>query len=305
MAKYDKNEDTFHEPDDAADYFDTDDDVVGDPAPKVLGRFGGKINQLFQALFDNVNYLKKRIGQSIAKATQADARAGTDNEKYLTALRVLDALRNGVSFRATINLFGVVKRLTNAQARVGTDTEGYASIATILDALRNGSPFRANTSRYGTVQTASKSDVLNEQNTHRAVTVDALYSNVTYNLNSGNTRISNRHAVRQGGSDTYAITTIQSGTSKFFGPIFISGTGIRITITGSATRIIGGAFLDIEFPTIVNVNNFAWDCTATSTAPNANISCSVEIRNTRTIRVNINVQSVVRQDTIIVQSRPK
>ena len=87
-GKYTKNQDTFHEAEDSntTGYIKTDDDGLGDPVP-LIGGFGGKINQIIQILWDNINYLKKRFDNFSSgpeKATQSEVNAGTDTDKYIT-----------------------------------------------------------------------------------------------------------------------------------------------------------------------------------------------------------------------------
>ena len=96
-GKYTKNQDTFHEAEDAGTtgYILTDDDGLGDPVP-LIGGFGGKINQIFQNLWDNINYLRKRVGnvpdatdtqKGISeRATQDEVNTGTDDERFITPL---------------------------------------------------------------------------------------------------------------------------------------------------------------------------------------------------------------------------
>ena len=89
--------------------------------------FGGKINRIFQVIFNRLNWLKAHAG--------------------------------GLPPDATTTQKGVVQRITNAVAALGIDTTRYTTIATILHALRNGAIFRATDSRYGVSQRATQADV--------------------------------------------------------------------------------------------------------------------------------------------------
>lgn len=60
------------------------------------------------------------VWESDAKATQAEAEAGTDNSKVMTSLRVLQAITKVVK-QATETVFGWAKIATQTQANAGTD----------------------------------------------------------------------------------------------------------------------------------------------------------------------------------------
>ena len=119
------------------EYILTTDSVLGDQADLVdSSNFGGKINEVLQAFFDNLNYLKNEIdnfSSGPSKANQTQGRSGTDDSRYMTSLRVLDALRNGSGFAANTTRKGSVERATQAEVNTGTDTEKHLTPDTFND----------------------------------------------------------------------------------------------------------------------------------------------------------------------------
>ena len=208
----------------------------------------GKINKIFQVIFNRLNWLKAHAGGNIDKATDAQSAAALDTEKYVPPSGLRAFLRGSIA-AATTTYRGAVERLTNTEARLGTDTTRYPSIASILDALRFGSPFRASTSRYGVVQTATKSDVANNQNTERVLTVDSVYREIT------NTHIQPNHLVVV--SQIFATFTrsLSVGREKYFGPVLYERS--VLTITGTASTRSSSANFKLNI-TSVTLSDYNW-----------------------------------------------
>ena len=153
------------------EYILTSDDVQGDPADVVLGsNLTGKINQVIQALVDNLNYLDENAFTSLPDASvtvkgvaeianQSEGRAGTDNTRIMTALRVLDLIRNGTNVIATESRKGTLEIADQTQRRAASSNALAMTPSGTQDALRSGAGFEANESRKGVSQRASLSDV--------------------------------------------------------------------------------------------------------------------------------------------------
>ena len=110
--------------------------MLGDQADLVdSSNFGGKINEVLQAFFDNLTYLKNEVDSftSVAIANQTQGRSGTNNTAAMSSLRVLDALRNGSNFAANTTRKGVSERATQVEVNTGTDTEKHLTPDTFND----------------------------------------------------------------------------------------------------------------------------------------------------------------------------
>ena len=101
---------------------------------------------------------------------EAEGRGGTDNERILTSLRALDALREGSAFEATESRKGVSKKANQAEGRGGTDDSAFLTSLRILDALRNGSDFAASTDNKGVGEFATNAESLAGSNTTLVIT---------------------------------------------------------------------------------------------------------------------------------------
>ena len=117
------------------EYILTTDDVEGDPADLVdSSLFGGKINQVLQEMIDNLNYLKDGLDNvGVDFANQTEGRSGTNIDKAMNSLRVLDALRNGGNFAASTTRKGTSERATQAEVNTGTDTGRHLTPDTFND----------------------------------------------------------------------------------------------------------------------------------------------------------------------------
>ena len=121
------------------EYILTTDDVEGDPADLIdSSNFGGKINVILQAFFDNLNYLKNEVESfsSVAIANQTQGRSGTNNTAAMSSLRVLDFLRNGAGAGANTSRQGVSTRATQAQVDAGTNISAHLTPDTFNDSAQ-------------------------------------------------------------------------------------------------------------------------------------------------------------------------
>ena len=116
------------------EYILTSDSVLGDAADIVdSSTFGGKINEVLQAFFDNLTYLKNEVdnfSSGPSKANQTQGRSGTNDAAYMTSLRNLDQIRNGTGVTADTTRQGVSTRATQAQVNTGTAIAPHITPAT-------------------------------------------------------------------------------------------------------------------------------------------------------------------------------
>lgn len=179
-------------------YLLTTDDVEGDPADITDGSLlAGKINIVLQAFFDNLNYLKTELesGATIVDASetakgiaelanQTEGRSGTDNERIMTSLRVLDFLRNGTGVIASETRKGTLEIADETQRRAGSSNALAMTPSGMLDAFRNGSAFKASESRFGAVERANQSEGRGGSDTEKYMTsqrtLDAIRSGTDF-----------------------------------------------------------------------------------------------------------------------------
>ena len=123
------------------EYILTTDSVLGDQADLVdSSNFGGKINVVLQAFFDNLNYLKDEVdnfSSGPSKASQTQGRSGTNDSAYMTSLRVLDAMRSGSSFEADTTRKGTSERANQSEGRAGTNDTNFMTPLRTKDQLQN------------------------------------------------------------------------------------------------------------------------------------------------------------------------
>jgi hypothetical protein len=143
-------------------------------------------------------------------ATQTEGRGGTDNERIMTALRVLDFIRAGTGASANTSRRGTVQRATQAEVnarseatkyvtpetlpepsavpnastsvrgiteiantnegRAGTDDERIMTALRVLDFIRVGTGVAATTSRRGTAEIATTTEADTGSDTSRIMT---------------------------------------------------------------------------------------------------------------------------------------
>lgn len=106
--------------------------------------FGGKINRIFQIIFNRLNWLKANAGGDppdadtetkgiVQRITNAVAALGIDSTRYTTIASILHALRNGEIFEATEDRKGVSQRASQADVNTGTEDEEFVTPATFRD----------------------------------------------------------------------------------------------------------------------------------------------------------------------------
>ena len=221
------------------EYILTTDSVLGDQADLLdSSNFGGKINEVLQAFFDNLNYLKAEldgIGTIPTKASQTEARTGTNDVKFITALRLLDFIRNGTSVIATESRKGTLEIADQSQRRAGSSNALALTPAGILDALRNSGNFEANESRKGVSQRASLSDVTTGTEDNEFVTpkllndadfLRAQTSQATLSVSTGTITIRKNLQI----DDLVFMVVENTGTGSI-------GSGTTWTLGGGAWRV--------------------------------------------------------------------
>ena len=239
------------------------------------------------ALRGNLAKATTTYAGTVERLTNAEARLGNDTTRYGSISTLLDALRNGTPFRASETYRGTIELLNQAEARAATDNIRVPTILRILDALRNGTPFRATTSRYGTVEVASESDVANQQNIHRVLTVDSLYRQDT-NLGTGDVSVT-----RLSGS-LPTIASVSGGVVSYFGPIPYDATSITVQ-TNSFTSTSSTSFI-LQFSNKIAVENFNWS--GTTTPGSTQVTITNINGNNNTIEVRNNTHYSARSYTI-------
>ena len=238
---------TFPEPAspnfDAIRIIETNDPVLGGAA-EIAGTVNSPVNYALRALVARTQWLRQRVeGISTPAASRATA--------------------------------GIARLASLAQVTAGQDDTTIVTpylLQQKISAIPDPTPPDASTTRKGIVQLATESDVANQQNTGRVVTVDSLYTTgtptETPNILSGlqsitglipsTLRFGNRRGV---------------GNVSFFGPIALSISGISIDIHFRA-HINGGGSFAIRVRG-ENFNDYRWTATATDNRYNP-ISVSVD-----------------------------
>ena len=157
--------------DESADtqFIRTTDVVQGDP-PGTTGTLTGPINVALQKVMNTLLYLKNRLDnlnltpnnasttqRGVAEiANQSEGRTGTDAVRMMTALRVLDALRNGSAFYASTTQRGTAELATQAEVNARSDNSKIVTPATLPEpsAVPN-----ASTTVRGIAELATQSEV--------------------------------------------------------------------------------------------------------------------------------------------------
>ena len=106
-------------------------------------------------------------------ANQTEGRGGTDDERIMTGLRVLDALRSGSSFAADTTRRGTVERATESEATGLSDSTRHLTSVLVKSILEHSNA-GATTTKRGTVERATQSEVSARTDTTKYVTPDTL-----------------------------------------------------------------------------------------------------------------------------------
>ena len=169
------------------EYIFTSDKVKGDPRGLTgLFSLSGKINVVLQKIVNALAWMRKAIPK---KATQEQAEAGTDNDRFLTASTSQAQLQHSEA-QATETQRGTVKKATQKERRAATDNEKYMTPLGTKDYFENATSPATLSVSSGTI-TIRNNILLGRLLFIRAENTGskAIPSSVTWTLGGGNWRI--------------------------------------------------------------------------------------------------------------------
>ena len=253
---------------------ETNDPVLGGAA-EISGVVNSPYNHAARSLVNRTIWLKEQIEalnipDAVLAATTGTAgisrlatlqemRDGTINDAVVSTPRgVKEAIDTHVPSipNATAAQRGIIEIVNDAEAVGATDTiRAMNSYGTFL-ALRHSNA-QATTTQRGTVILATESDVANEQNTGRVVTINSLYRQ------EANTDVQS--------SDLSTVSTtlitltnlnLSITVQKYFGPILYEGS--ILTITGNASTSSSSSIFILDI-TSIDLANYTWTLTTVGT----------------------------------------
>ena len=163
-------------------------------------------------------------------ANQTEGRGGTDNERIMTALRVLDFLRSGTGVGADTSRRGTVERATTSEATGLSDTTRHLT-AVLVKAILEHSNANATTSKRGTAELATTAEANTGTSTTKVMTPDAFNDSDAIQGIKPTVSLSSVNATLSGPTGSISVTD-----KEIIGKILYMRITIVSTLSSQLTR---------------------------------------------------------------------